>query len=161
MKDPEVMDPLQQDAVLEPVPDGPGVVVDPGSQLVCGQVRLHRASPLIELDRRRVSATPVAHTNRRVSRVNDIRRPTATLFRIHSEMIRFRLAELIADKAFKERRSISITEVAEGSGVHRATLSKMANQPGTNVGSDVIDKLCHYFQCQPGNVMSYIEDHNQ
>jgi putative transcriptional regulator len=74
-------------------------------------------------------------------------------------MIRFRLAELIADKAFKERRSISITEVAEGSGVHRATLSKMANQPGTNVGSDVIDKLCHYFQCQPGNLMSYIEDH--
>lgn len=70
-------------------------------------------------------------------------------------MIRFRLAELIADKAFKERRSISMTEVAEGSGVHRATLSKMVNQPGTNVGTEIIDKLCRYFGCQPGELMTY------
>ena len=73
-------------------------------------------------------------------------------------MIRFRLAELIADKAFLERRSISMAEVAEGSGVHRATLSKMVNQHGINVGSDVIDKLCQYFQCQPGNLMTHIQD---
>jgi putative transcriptional regulator len=92
-----------------------------------------------------------------MSRVNDIRRSSATLFRIHSEMIRFRLAELIADKAFKERRSISMTEVAEGSGVHRATLSKMANQPGTNVGTEIVDKLCRYFQCQPGDLLTYLD----
>ncbi|MBY4597997.1 helix-turn-helix transcriptional regulator [bacterium BD-1] len=72
-------------------------------------------------------------------------------------MIRFRLAELIADKAFRERRSISMTEVAEGSGVHRATLSKIANQPGVNIGSDVIDKLCAYFGCQPGDLMTYVD----
>ncbi len=71
-------------------------------------------------------------------------------------MIRFRLAELIADKSFKERRSISMIEVSQGSGVHRATLSKMVNQPGTNVGSDVIDKLCAYFGCQPGDLMQYV-----
>lgn len=73
-------------------------------------------------------------------------------------MIRFRLAELIADKAFKERRSISMTEVAEGSGVHRATLSKMVNQPGTNVGTEIIERLCVYFQCQPGDLMTHVED---
>ena len=73
-------------------------------------------------------------------------------------MIRFRLAELIADKAFKERRSISMTEVAEGSGVPRATLSKMANQPGTNVGTEIIERLCRYFQCQPGDLMTFIPD---
>lgn len=73
-------------------------------------------------------------------------------------MIRFRLAELIADRAFKERRSISMTEVAEGSGVHRATLSKMANQPGTNVGTEIVGKLCRYFQCQPGDLLTFIQD---
>ncbi len=73
-------------------------------------------------------------------------------------MIRFRLAELIADKAFRERRAISMTEVADGSGVHRATLSKMANQPGTNVGTDIIDKLCRYFGCQAGDVLMYVEE---
>lgn len=73
-------------------------------------------------------------------------------------MIRFRLTELIADKAFKERRVVALTEVAEATGVHRATLSKMANQPGANIGSEIIDKLCRYFGCQPGELMMYIDD---
>lgn len=71
-------------------------------------------------------------------------------------MIRFRLAELIADKAFKERRVVSLSEVAEATGVHRATLSKMANQPGANIGTEIIDKLCSYFGCQPGDLLTYL-----
>jgi putative transcriptional regulator len=73
-------------------------------------------------------------------------------------MIRFRLTELIADKAFKERRVISLTEIAEATGIHRATLSKMANQPGANIGTDIIDKLCRYFDCQPGELLTYLSD---
>lgn len=73
-------------------------------------------------------------------------------------VIRFRLTELIADKAFKERRVISLSEVAEATGIHRATLSKMANQPGANIGTDIIDKLCRYFGCQPGEVLVYVEE---
>jgi putative transcriptional regulator len=34
----------------------------------------------------------------------------------------------------------------------------MINQPGVNVGSDVIDKLCRYFACQPGDVMQFVVD---
>ena len=71
-------------------------------------------------------------------------------------MIRFRLTELIADKAFKERRVVSLTEVADATGIHRATLSKMANQPGANIGTDIIDKLCKYFGCQPGELLTYV-----
>jgi len=73
-------------------------------------------------------------------------------------MIRFRLAELIADKAFRERRVVSLSEVAEATGIHRATLSKVANQPGANVGTDIIDKLCRYFGCQPGDLLTYLDD---
>lgn len=73
-------------------------------------------------------------------------------------MIRFRLTELIADKAFKERRVVSLTEVADTTGIHRATLSKMANQPGANIGTDIIDKLCKYFACQPGELLTYVEE---
>ena len=73
-------------------------------------------------------------------------------------LIRFRLAELIADKAFKERRVVSMSEVAAATGIHRATLSKIANQPGTNISTDLVDKLCRYFECQPGNVLTYIEE---
>lgn len=73
-------------------------------------------------------------------------------------MIRFRLVELIADKAFKERRVVSMSEVAAATGIHRATLSKIANQPGTNISTDLVDKLCRYFKCQTGDVLTYIED---
>ncbi|MEJ5209550.1 helix-turn-helix transcriptional regulator [Denitratimonas sp. CY0512] len=73
-------------------------------------------------------------------------------------MIRFRLPELIADKAFKERRVVPLAEVAQATGVHRATLSKIANQPGANIGTDVIDKLCRYFGCQPGDLLTYVEE---
>ncbi len=73
-------------------------------------------------------------------------------------MIRFRLTELIADKAFAERRVVSLSEIAEATGVHRATLSKMANQPGANVGTDILDKLCKYFGRQPGDLLTYVQD---
>lgn len=73
-------------------------------------------------------------------------------------MIRFRLAELVADKAFRERRVIAFSEIAEKTGIHRATLSKIANQPGANVGTDIVDKLCKYFGCQPGDLLTFVEE---
>ncbi len=73
-------------------------------------------------------------------------------------LIRFRLAELISDKAFNERRIITFAEIAEATGIHRATLSKMANQPGAKIGSEIIDKLCGYFDCQTGDLMVYIKE---
>lgn len=73
-------------------------------------------------------------------------------------MIRFRLAELIADKSFKERRVVTVSEIAQATGIHRATLSKVANQPGANIGTEIIDKLCRYFGCQPGDLMTFIDD---
>jgi len=72
-------------------------------------------------------------------------------------MIRFRLAELIADKSFKERRVVTVSEIAQATGIHRATLSKVANQPGANIGTEIIDKLCRYFACQPGELLTYID----
>ena len=73
-------------------------------------------------------------------------------------MIRFRLAELIADKSFKERRVVTVSEIAQATGIHRATLSKVANQPGANIGTEIIDKLCRYFGCQPGELMIFIDE---
>ncbi|HEX7325824.1 MAG TPA: helix-turn-helix transcriptional regulator [Rhodanobacteraceae bacterium] len=51
---------------------------------------------------------------------------------------------------------MTMSEIAEATGIHRSTLSKMSNHPGVNVGSDVIDKLCGYFGCQPGDLMTYV-----
>jgi putative transcriptional regulator len=62
-------------------------------------------------------------------------------------VIRFRLKELVADKEFREERVVTLSEIAEQTGIHRATLSKIANERGYNTGTDNVDKLCAYFGC--------------
>jgi len=43
-------------------------------------------------------------------------------------MIRFKLKELIAEKQFQDGRRITLDEVVSATGIHRTTLSKVANQ---------------------------------
>jgi len=73
-------------------------------------------------------------------------------------MIRFKIKERIADKEFKEDRRVTIGEVAEATGIHRMTLSKMINQRGYNAGIDSLDKLCKFFACNIQDLAEYIED---
>ena len=73
-------------------------------------------------------------------------------------MIRFRFKELLADKGFRERRVITITEVANATGINRMTLSKIANHPGYSTVTDNLDKLCSYFNCPLGQLAEHIVD---
>lgn len=73
-------------------------------------------------------------------------------------MIRFRLKELIADREFTERRVITISEIAKATGINRMTLSKIANHPGCNVGTDNLDSLCNYFGCKLEELAQHIPD---
>ena len=74
-------------------------------------------------------------------------------------MIRFRLKELIADKEFKEQRKITLTEIAEITGVNRTSLSKMQNPaPRHSTTTNAIDSLCEYFGCEVGELMIYISE---
>lgn len=72
-------------------------------------------------------------------------------------MIRFRLKELIADRAFKEDRVITMAEVADGAGVHRATLSKIANERGYSTSTEIIDRLCTYFGVGVADLMEHVD----
>jgi len=73
-------------------------------------------------------------------------------------MIRFRLKELMADKGFKENRRVTLDEVAKATGVHRTTLSKIANQRGYNTTTEILDKLCEFFEVEVGEVAQYVEE---
>lgn len=73
-------------------------------------------------------------------------------------MIRFRLKELIAEKEFRENRVITISEVAKETGIHRATLSKIANERGYNTGTENVARLCRFFDCEVKDVMEYLPD---
>ena len=73
-------------------------------------------------------------------------------------MIRFRLKELVAEKEFQERRRVTYEEIAQETGIHRTTLSKVANQVGYNTTTEVVDKLCKYFRVQPGELIQYFDE---
>ena len=73
-------------------------------------------------------------------------------------MIRFLLKELISEKAFKEGRRITIDEISSATGIHRSTLSKIANQKGYNTTTDNLEALCRYFECQLQDLAVITED---
>lgn len=72
-------------------------------------------------------------------------------------MIRFRLKELVADKAFKENRRITLDEISEATGVHRTTLSRIANKVGYSTSTDVLGALCEYFDCEIGDIAERVK----
>lgn len=73
-------------------------------------------------------------------------------------MIRFRLKELIAEKGFQENRRVTLDEVSKETGIHRTTLSKIANQRGYNTTTEILDKLCVYFGVELQEVAQFVED---
>lgn len=73
-------------------------------------------------------------------------------------MIRIRLAELMAEHSFHAGRRVEWKEVAEATGIHRATLSKMVSSIGYNATIANLDRLCRYFKCTPGDLLVYVPD---
>lgn len=73
-------------------------------------------------------------------------------------MIRFLLKERIAEKEFQEKRRITLDEVARDTGISRNTLSRVANSFGYNTTTEVLDKLCAYFNCAIADLVEYIAD---
>jgi putative transcriptional regulator len=73
-------------------------------------------------------------------------------------MIRFRLAELIADHGFRVGRRLEVGELAEATGIHRSTLSRILNKRGSNVTSANMDALCRFFDCSLGDLAEYLPD---
>lgn len=75
-------------------------------------------------------------------------------------MIRFRIQELLADKQFREGRRVTLSELAEATGISRVTLSKMVNQRGYGTLTDHLDRLCRFFQCRLEELAEYIPEEN-
>jgi len=73
-------------------------------------------------------------------------------------VIRFRLKELIADREFHTGKRITFEEISVATGIHRTTLSKLANQRGYNTTTDNLDKLCSYFECPIEKLVEHIPD---
>jgi putative transcriptional regulator len=72
-------------------------------------------------------------------------------------MIQCRLRELIGAKARQERRRITYDDIQAQTGVNKNTLTRLANDRAGMVGLSVVDRLCAYFDCQPGDLFIYVD----
>lgn len=73
-------------------------------------------------------------------------------------MIRYKLTDLLAKHIFSTGKRVEWQDVAEATGVHRTTLSRMINVRGYAATTTSIDRLCRFFSCQVGDVIEYVPD---
>ena len=76
-------------------------------------------------------------------------------------MIQCRLRELIATKRRTDGRRINYAIIMAETGISTTTLTRLANDRSTGVAIATIDRLCAYFQAQPGDLFIYVEETQQ
>jgi len=54
--------------------------------------------------------------------------------------------------------TVTIQEIAAETGLNRMTLSKILNHKGHSAGTDVLDKLCAYFNCKLEDLAEHVPD---
>ena len=69
-----------------------------------------------------------------------------------------RFAVLLAEKRVKERRNISLQEVAKATDISRQSLYAWENNDVHRFDDVIINALCQYFGVKPGDLFEYIED---
>lgn len=74
-------------------------------------------------------------------------------------MLRYRVAELIAEKKFIEGKVVTISEIADATAVSRRILSALVNnRRDANPTAETLEKLCRYFGCGVGQLVEYVPD---
>lgn len=72
-------------------------------------------------------------------------------------MIIFKIKELMKEKAERDGHKITLQAVADATGVNRTSLSKMTiPEYGHSTSTTTIDSLCAYFECDVGDLMTYL-----
>lgn len=73
-------------------------------------------------------------------------------------MLRFKLRRLMEEFEFREQRRLTMTEISEGTGIIRTTLSRMVGPKPFNTTTDNLEKLCRFFGCQVNDLVEYVQD---
>ena len=56
------------------------------------------------------------------------------------------------------KRKMSLTELSDRVGITIANLSILKNGKAKAVKLDTLNKICQTLQCQPGDLMEFVED---
>ena len=71
-------------------------------------------------------------------------------------MIQCRLRELMAAKTRLTRRKITYSVIKEETGLSKTTLVRLGKDRADLIGTSTLDRLCAFFDCQPGDLLVYV-----
>ncbi|HEX7324964.1 MAG TPA: helix-turn-helix transcriptional regulator [Rhodanobacteraceae bacterium] len=72
-------------------------------------------------------------------------------------MLRILFKQLLDDKAFRERRRITLDDVSRETGISRPTVGRISGTPGYVTTTDTVEALCRYFECSPSDLMVLVD----
>ena len=70
-------------------------------------------------------------------------------------MIQCRLWELMAAKSRHDRRRITYDDIYLQTRISKTALTRLANDRDKRVALSIVDRLCDYFDCQPGDLFVF------
>lgn len=70
-------------------------------------------------------------------------------------MIKNSLAILMAEHGIK-----TMIELSKQTGLDKNTISNWYNQKATRFSSETLDTICKFFDCQIGDLLTYLPDEN-
>lgn len=72
------------------------------------------------------------------------------------KVIKFKLAELLEKKGYTDHLGrITWRKAAEDLGISHVALWKMVRNEKYNPSLEMLDRLCEFFKCGPGDVLEY------
>jgi len=71
-------------------------------------------------------------------------------------MVQCRLRELMAIRGRQTRRKVTYDLIREVTGLSKNTLARLANDRSDLVALNTMDRLCVFFDCQPGDLFIHV-----
>jgi putative transcriptional regulator len=62
----------------------------------------------------------------------------------------------MAIRARKEGRRVTYSDITAATGIYNTTLTRLANDKAELIGKSTMDRLCAFFDCQPGDLFIYV-----
>ena len=75
--------------------------------------------------------------------------------------IRSNLRVLHSLREAKEARRIPYREISENTGIAGSTLSALMNNKARMYYADTIDRLCRFYQCEPGDIIIRVRENQE
>ena len=64
----------------------------------------------------------------------------------------------MAAKSRQDRKRITYDDIFSSTRISKTALTRLANDREKRVALDIIDRLCDFFDCQPGELFIYVPE---